>query len=38
MLAEPPSNAGYMLAAYVVTTVILAGYLLRLWWKAKQCS
>ncbi|MBA3498435.1 MAG: hypothetical protein H0T86_15145 [Gemmatimonadales bacterium] len=31
MLAETPENAGYMVAAYVVTPVILVGYLALLW-------
>ena len=31
MLAEPPQNGGYMVAAYMVTTVILGGYWVRLW-------
>ena len=31
MLAETPQNAGYMVAAYVVTPVILVGYLGVLW-------
>ena len=31
MLAEPPQNGGYMLAAYIVTTIILGGYWTRLW-------
>jgi hypothetical protein len=31
MLAEPPRNGEYMVAAYLVTTAILAGYWLRLW-------
>ena len=31
MLAEAPENAGYMIAAYVVTPVILGGYLVVLW-------
>ena len=31
MLAEPPQNGGYMVAAYIVTTVILGGYWIRLW-------
>jgi hypothetical protein len=34
MLAEPPQNGGYMVAAYIVTTVILAGYWLRLFRKS----
>jgi hypothetical protein len=36
MQVEPPSNGGYMLAAYVVTSVILVGYWLRLWRKARR--
>jgi preprotein translocase subunit Sec63 len=35
MLAEPPSNGEYMVAAYVVTTGILLGYWAMLWRKAK---
>jgi hypothetical protein len=31
MLAEVPQNGGYMIAAYVVTPVILVGYLVSLW-------
>jgi hypothetical protein len=31
MVAEPPSNGEYLIAAYIVTTVVLAGYWLRLW-------
>jgi cytochrome bd-type quinol oxidase subunit 2 len=31
MLAEPPSNGQYMIAAYVVTVAILLGYWLLLW-------
>ncbi|HEX6407266.1 MAG TPA: hypothetical protein VFZ90_08765 [Gemmatimonadales bacterium] len=31
MFAEPPQNGGYMLAAYIVTPVILGGYWVRLW-------
>jgi hypothetical protein len=31
MPADPSANAGYMIAAYVVTGVILAGYFLVLW-------
>jgi glycerol-3-phosphate acyltransferase PlsY len=31
MPPEPPSNGGYMVAAYIVTSVILLGYLLVLW-------
>jgi len=31
MPLEPPSNGEYLVAAYVVTTVILLGYWLRLW-------
>jgi hypothetical protein len=36
MLAEPPSNGDYMITAYLVTTVILVGYWLRLWQKARK--
>jgi hypothetical protein len=32
----PPDNAGYMVAAYVVTAVILGGYAVGLWRRAKQ--
>jgi hypothetical protein len=32
----PPDNAGYMVAAYVVTAVILAGYALSLWGRARR--
>jgi hypothetical protein len=31
MLAEPPSNGEYMVAAYLVTMAILLGYWLVLW-------
>ena len=31
MLPEPPQNGGYLVAAYVVTAVILIGYWIRLW-------
>jgi hypothetical protein len=31
MLAEVPQNGGYMIAAYLVTPVILVGYLVSLW-------
>jgi hypothetical protein len=36
MPLEPPSNGEYLVAAYVVTTVILLGYWLRLWRMAKK--
>ncbi len=32
----PPENGGYMVAAYLVTAVILVGYAGRLWWKATR--
>jgi hypothetical protein len=32
----PPENAGYMVAAYVVTAVILVGYAIGLWRRARQ--
>jgi hypothetical protein len=36
MPPEPPSNGEYMIAAYVVTAMILVGYWVRLWLKAKK--
>jgi hypothetical protein len=36
MPPEPPSNGEYMIAAYVVAAIILIGYWVRLWWKAKN--
>lgn len=36
MLAEPPQNGGYLVAAYVVTVVILVGYWVALWRRAKR--
>lgn len=36
MPAEPPSNGGYMIAAYIVTGVILLGYLFLLWRRARM--
>jgi hypothetical protein len=38
MLAEPPRNGEYLIAAYVVATVILVGYWLVLLVKAKRVS
>ena len=32
----PPDNGGYMVAAYVVTAVILVGYAVRLWRRARK--
>jgi hypothetical protein len=32
----PPDNAGYMVAAYVVTAVILVGYAVGLWRRASK--
>jgi hypothetical protein len=32
----PPENGGYMVAAYVVTAVILAGYAVSLWRRARK--
>ena len=31
MVPEPPRNGGYLVAAYVVATLILVGYFWRLW-------
>jgi hypothetical protein len=36
MSPETPQNAGYMIAAYVVTPVILVGYLVSLWGRVKR--
>ena len=36
MLVEPPQNGGYMLAAYIVTPVILGGYWVRLYLKQRK--
>jgi hypothetical protein len=38
MSAETPQNAGYMVAAYVVAPVILAGYLASLWGRVKRAE
>lgn len=35
MPIEPPRNGGYLVAAYLVATVILAGYALSLWRRAR---
>ncbi len=32
----PPDNGGYMVAAYVVTAVILVGYAVGLWRRAMK--
>jgi CHASE2 domain-containing sensor protein len=32
----PPDNAGYMVAAYVVTAVILVAYAVGLWRRAER--
>jgi hypothetical protein len=36
MPLEPPRNGEYLVAAYVVTTVILLGYWNRLWRMARR--
>jgi hypothetical protein len=36
MQIDPTANGGYVMAAYVVTAVILVGYALVLWRKAKR--
>jgi CcmD family protein len=38
MLADPPRNGEYLIAAYTVTSVILLGYWTRLWRRAKGIS
>ncbi|HET6777855.1 MAG TPA: hypothetical protein VFH26_03120 [Gemmatimonadales bacterium] len=36
MPPEPPANGEYMIAAYLVTALILVGYWVRLWRRAKK--
>jgi hypothetical protein len=36
MPIEPPQNGEYLVAAYVVTAVILLGYWVRLWKAARK--
>jgi hypothetical protein len=36
MPPEPPQNGGYLLAAYIVTAVILLGYYAWLWRRARK--
>ena len=36
MPPETPQNGGYLVVAYVITTVILLGYWLALWRRAKK--
>jgi hypothetical protein len=36
MLVEPPQNGEYLVAAYVVTAVILVGYFVALWRRARR--
>lgn len=36
MWAEPPRNGGYLVAAYLVATGILAGYFGSLWNRARK--
>ena len=36
MPPEPPQNGEYLVAAYVIATVILLGYWLALWIRAKK--
>jgi hypothetical protein len=38
MPVDPTANGGYVVAAYVVTAVILVGYALVLWRKAKSAN
>ena len=34
-MPETPQNAAYMVAAYLVTAVILVGYAVGLWWRSR---
>lgn len=36
MDADPRANAGYLIAAYVVTAVILVSYAVRLWIRSRE--
>jgi hypothetical protein len=36
MLPEPPQNGEYLVAAYVITPLILGGYWLALWKTARR--
>ena len=36
MLAETPKNGEYLVAAYVIATVILIGYWVALWRRARR--
>ena len=36
MTAEPGANAGYLIAAYLVTAAILVGYALALWRRSRR--
>ena len=36
MLAEPPQNGEYLVAAYVIAAIILIGYWGALWRRASQ--
>lgn len=38
MGVDPAANAGYMIAAYVVTAVIVVGYAVMLWRRYKRTS
>jgi hypothetical protein len=38
MPPEPPQNGEYLVAAYVITSVILMGYWGALWRRAKKAS
>ncbi|HSR91963.1 MAG TPA: hypothetical protein VLK88_11720 [Gemmatimonadales bacterium] len=37
-MPETPSNGGYMVAAYVVASVIYLGYVLVLWGRARRAN
>lgn len=37
-MVEVPQNGGYLLAAYIVTPVILVGYLLMLWVRVRRAG
>jgi len=38
MDVDPHANAGYVIAAYCITALILVGYALRLWLRSRKAG
>lgn len=36
MQVEPPQNSGYMVAAYLIAAIVLIGYWVGLWRRARK--